>query len=94
MDTKQLREITTEQLQTVNNLPEETHIWDVYLGIQESIMVIQVGESILALQSKKTVCANIKHNGYFHLTSNFRSIHSYGKRLYGHMFDMVDTYCL
>ncbi len=44
-----------------------------------------------AAPSKSAVCANIKHNRYFHLTSNFRSIHSRGKRLYGHVFDMGDT---
>ena len=44
MDTKRLREITTEQLETTNSLPEETHYWDVYMGLQESIMVIQVGD--------------------------------------------------
>ena len=43
------------------------------------------------LQSKNAVCANITHNRYFHLISNFRLIHYYGKRLYEHMFDMVDT---
>ncbi len=32
--------------------------------------------SITAVQSKKAVCANIKHNRYFHLTSNFKLIHS------------------
>ena len=43
-----------------------------------------------AMQSKNAVCANIKHNRYFHLTSNFRSIYSHGKRLYGHTFDIVN----
>ncbi len=44
-----------------------------------------------AVRSKKTVCANIKHNRYCHLTSTLMSIHSHGKRLYGHMCDIVDT---
>ena len=44
-----------------------------------------------AVQSKNAVRANIKHNRYFHLTPNFRPIHCHGKRLYGHMFDMVDS---
>ncbi len=44
-----------------------------------------------AVQSKNAVCANIKHNRYFHSTCNFSLIHSHDKRLYGHMFDMVDT---
>ena len=44
-----------------------------------------------AVTSKNAVSANIKHNGYFHLTSNFRSIHSHGKRLYVHMFNVADT---
>lgn len=49
METKQLREITTEQLRTVHALPEETHYWDVYMGLQESIMVIQVSKAGLRL---------------------------------------------
>ncbi len=43
-----------------------------------------------AVQSKTQYAQYIKHNRYFHSTSNFRSIHSHGKRLYVHMFDMVD----
>ncbi len=43
------------------------------------------------IQSKNTECANIKHNKYFHLMCNFRLIHFNGKKLYGHMFEMVDT---
>ncbi len=43
------------------------------------------------IQSKSAVSATIKHNRYFHSTPNFRSIHVHGKRLYGHMFDMVNT---
>ena len=35
--------------------------------------------------SKNAVCASIKHSRYFHLTSNFRPIHSHDKRLYGHV---------
>ncbi len=40
-----------------------------------------------AIQSKKAVCANIKHNidtAINKLMTNFRSIHSHAKRLYGH----------
>ncbi len=44
-----------------------------------------------AVPSKNAVSANIKHSRYFHQTSNFWSIHYYGKRLYVHMFNAVDT---
>ncbi len=40
---------------------------------------------------KRQYCANIKHNRYFHLRSNFSSIHSQAKMLHGHTLDMVDT---
>ncbi len=43
------------------------------------------------VQSKKAVCANIKHS-YFHLMSNFKSIHSRGKKLYGHIEDSEQQY--
>ncbi len=39
----------------------------------------------------KTQYVQISNIVYFHLTCYFRSIHSHGKRLCGHMFDMVDT---
>ncbi len=45
-----------------------------------------------AALSKNTLSANIKHSRYFHLTSNFWSIHFHAKRLYVHIFDMVDTF--
>ncbi len=35
---------------------------------------------IFALQSKNAVWANMKHSRYFHLTSNFWSIHTHGKK--------------
>ncbi len=47
-----------------------------------------------AIPSKNAVFmvfANIKHSRQFRLTSKFWSIHYCGKRLYVHMFDMVDT---
>ena len=43
------------------------------------------------VQSKNTVCAFIKHSKYFRLQYNFTSIHSHVKKLYLHMFDIVDT---
>ena len=43
-----------------------------------------------AIPSKNAICTNIKHN-YFHQTSNFSSIHSHGKLLYGNMLDVVDV---
>ncbi len=49
-----------------------------------------------ASQSKNAVSTNLKHSRYIHLMSNFLSIHSHTKRLYVHMFDIVDTafnYC-
>ena len=46
---------------------------------------------ICAVQSKNAVSASMKHNRYFHSTTNLRSIHYPGKRLYEHVFDMVDT---
>ncbi len=44
-----------------------------------------------AVPSKNAVSANIKHKRYFLFTSSVWSIHYCGKRLYVHMFDMVDT---
>ncbi len=46
---------------------------------------------ISAPQSKNAVSTNIKHRRYIHLMSNFLSIHFYTRRLYVHMFDLVDT---
>ena len=43
------------------------------------------------VQSKNAVCAFIKHNRYFNCVYNFTSIHSHAKRLYFHIFDVVDT---
>ena len=39
------------------------------------------------------VCANIEHSRYIlpFKTSNFRLIYFHTKRLYGYMFDVVDT---
>ena len=44
-----------------------------------------------AVPSKNAVSADINHSRYFHWTSNFWSIHYCVKRLYVHMFDMLDT---
>ncbi|XP_022099208.1 dynein beta chain, ciliary-like [Acanthaster planci] len=41
MNTKYLREVTNDQLERVRGLPEEAHYWDVYLGLEDSILVIQ-----------------------------------------------------
>ena len=43
MNTKYLREVTNDQLEKVRGLPEEAHYWDVYLGLEDSILIIQVG---------------------------------------------------
>ncbi len=43
-----------------------------------------------APQSKNAVSTNIKHSRYIHLMSNFSSILFHTKRLYVHMFDIVD----
>ena len=40
---------------------------------------------------KNAVSTNIKHSRYIHLMSNFLSIRFHTKRLYVHMFDIVDT---
>ncbi len=46
-----------------------------------------------APQSKNAVSTNIKHtcSRYIHLISNFSSIHFHTKRLYVHMFGIIDT---
>ncbi len=44
-----------------------------------------------APQSKNTVFTNIIHSRYIHLMSNFLSIHFHMKRLYVHMFDIINT---
>ncbi len=44
-----------------------------------------------AFPSKNAVSTNIKHSSYINLMSHFSSIHCHTKRLYVHMFDMVDT---
>ncbi|XP_078672103.1 uncharacterized protein LOC144911712 isoform X1 [Branchiostoma floridae x Branchiostoma belcheri] len=41
IDTKFLRTATQEQLARVKGLPEDTFVWDVYMGMQESIVIIQ-----------------------------------------------------
>ena len=48
------------------------------------------GICISAPQSKNSVSTSIKHTRYIHLMSNFSSIHIHTKRLYVHMFDIVD----
>ncbi len=42
-------------------------------------------------QSKNAVSTNLRYSRYIHLMSNFSSIHFHTKRLYEHMFDIVDT---
>ena len=42
MNTKFLREVSNGQLEQVKGLPEEAHYWDVYLGLEDSILIIQV----------------------------------------------------
>ena len=44
-----------------------------------------------AVQSKNAVCAFIDHSRYFHKTYTFTSMHTHAKKLYLHMFDIVDT---
>ncbi|XP_071959570.1 uncharacterized protein [Antedon mediterranea] len=41
MNTKYLRDATNDQLNMVRSLPEDVQTWDVYLHMQESILVIQ-----------------------------------------------------
>ncbi|XP_033641711.1 dynein beta chain, flagellar outer arm-like [Asterias rubens] len=41
MNTKFLREVSNGQLEQVKGLPEEAHYWDVYLGLEDSILIIQ-----------------------------------------------------
>ncbi|XP_033103095.1 dynein heavy chain 9, axonemal-like [Anneissia japonica] len=41
MNTKYLRDSTNDQLTMVRSLPDDVHVWDVYLQMQESILVIQ-----------------------------------------------------
>ncbi len=66
---------------------QKTAIYSV--GDSVDLLKVQVVSTNI-VQSKDEVCGNIKHNRYFHSTSNFRLIHSHGKRLYGHMFDIKD----
>ena len=44
-----------------------------------------------AVLSKNAICAFLKHSIHFHLTYSFTSIPSHAKKLYLHMFDIVDT---
>ena len=46
---------------------------------------------ISAPQSKNAVSTYIKHSRYIHFMSNFLSNHFHAKKLYEHMFDIVDT---
>ncbi len=55
------------------------------------ITLVQPPPGMSAPQSKNAVSTNIKHSRYIHLMSNFSSIHFHAKRLYVHMFDIVDT---
>ena len=53
--------------------------------------LLAIGVFVMStIQSKNAVCANVKHNRYFHLEYNFRSVHSHGKMLFGHMFAMIN----
>ena len=47
--------------------------------------------NVSAPLSKNAVCTSIKPSSYIHLMSNFLSIYFYTKKLYVHMFDIVDT---
>ncbi len=55
------------------------------------LVLLIVHNPYAAVLCKNAVSANTKHGRYFHQTSHFRSIHNCSKRLYVHMFDVVDT---
>ena len=59
--------------------------------LDEKIMWDYTWRPNSAVQSKHALCAFIEHNPYFHYTYNFTSIHSHGKKLYLHMFDIINT---
>ncbi len=63
--------------------------WFLWPETQLSIALLLYWYS--ATQSKNAVSINIKLSRYIHLMSNFSSIHFHTKRLYVHMFDIVDT---
>jgi len=46
INTKQLRTETDRQLEMLKKLPEEVLLWDVYHGLQGSIVDIQVGDRL------------------------------------------------
>ncbi len=57
-----------------------------------NISIEMGGNNTSAAPSKNAVSANIKHSRYPSIEQlNFWSIHYCDKRLYVHMFDMVDT---
>ena len=62
-----------------------------FLLLMLLLMSYKGTEGIAAVQSKNAVCAFTKHSRYFHSTYYFTSIHSHAKKLYLHMFDIVDT---
>ncbi len=68
--------------------------WSVNLsGSYYRLLPTSVAISLLcsAPQSKNAVSTNMKHSRNIHLMSIFLSIHFHTKRLYVHMFDIVDT---
>ena len=47
INTNLLRQETNRQLDALKHLPEESFLWDVYHGLQDSILTIQVLEGDL-----------------------------------------------
>ncbi len=64
------------------------NIWAVFctISLKVRLQLFQFSKK----HSKNTVSTYIKHSRYIHLMSNFLSIHFHTKRLYVHMFDIVD----
>ncbi len=56
--------------------------WMTYQQLKVDLLDHQEQVSSTGVQSEKAISANMKHDRYFHLTSNFRLIYSHGKRLY------------
>ena len=48
MNTAFLREECSKQLESIKELPDDAFMWDVYMGLTESITLIQVNLQFIA----------------------------------------------
>ncbi len=76
-----------KNIQTTNKLYQNS-FWNMWLIPLDQVTYTSL---LSAPQSKNAVSTTIKHGRYIYLMSIFLSIHFHTKRLYVHLFDIVDT---